>query len=146
MPKIIPRTLGVAEVVACEINCELITSHVIDKISGLDEFSHDYVANKYIDTCTTDNQFVVRHFCFAINQADGTAQIVCLGDKTKDGAIPTMTITYTHIQPDYTKWEINKLAQIQTVMAVFNRILQYIRALENGHKNDVPVQGQQGIK
>lgn len=134
--KVVPRTLGVQTVhhVPVKIN----TQKVYDLIQNVP----GYEATANIQSDNDTEYFDAVNICFAISQADNTAQIVFLGETQPDGFVATLTIYYTAEKPDYYDYGQSTLKQIQTVMAEYNRILQHIKTLENGPENDLPVQNE----
>lgn len=140
--KIIPRTLGVAEIMSVPVHNDIITARVVEKMAHNGPEHEQFKPTCAIETCNTRSDFPLEYFCVAINTGDDHMQLVGLGYPTPDGAVPVISIYYIAKQPDYSQWERKRLEHMQLVVGEFNRIVRHIRALEKGPENGLPVQSE----
>lgn len=140
--KIIPRTLGVAEIMSVPVHDEIVTAHMVEQIAHNE--TEKYSVNCYTESLSKGD-FPLQYFCIGINTADNRGQLVGLGYPTPDGAVPVIHIYYLSKRPDHAQWEMKTLEQLQFVVSEFNRIVRHIRALEKGPENGLPVQSKQKV-
>lgn len=140
---IIPKTLHCQQIAKFDTQ-KTITVSTIGSLLQQTQFPTDICGTVVIDNdrgCEDNDNWTICHICYAINQLDGLALIVCLG-KLNQGTVPVYTINYMW-EPDYDNWQKYVIEKTKFVTDEFNRIVQTVKQLEKSRDPNVLIQGEQ---